>query len=103
MPMTNHHTRRRFLQAGSVLAVSAAGVLADNTQPAETGIERVGGPALKISLNAYSFSKLLNDFNKKRGGGISLIQLLDFCAKNNFDAIDPTGLLLPWLSGSAER
>jgi len=61
-----------------------------------SGADRpIGGPALKISLNAYSFSKLLNDFNKSRGPGVSLMALLDFCAKNNFDAIDPTGYFFP--------
>ena len=94
--MTNHHTRRDFLRTGSALALSAATALAENAGPTQTGIERVGGPALKVSLNAYSFSKLLNDFNKHReGGGISLMQLLDFCAKNNFDGIDPTGYFFP--------
>src|SRR5436305_450331 len=49
-----------------------------------------------ISLNAYSFSKLLNNYNKHReGDGISLMQLLDFCAKNNFDGFDPTGYFFP--------
>src|SRR3954467_6700871 len=94
--MTEHHTRRNFLRTGSALALSAASVFGDNTGPAQTGIERVGGPALRVSLNAYSFSKLLNDFNKHRGGGgISVTQLLDFCAKNNFDGIDPTGYFFP--------
>ena len=49
----------------------------------------------KVSLNAYSFSKALNDFNKQRGEGISLMALLDFCAKNGFDGIDPTGYFFP--------
>ena len=94
--MTNHHTRRNLLRTASALALSAATVLAEDSGAAQTGIERVGGPALKVSLNAYSFSKLLNDFNKHReGGGISLMQLLDFCAKNNFDGIDPTGYFFP--------
>jgi sugar phosphate isomerase/epimerase len=62
---------------------------------AQDPIQRVGGPALKVSLNAYSFSKLLNDQIKKRGPGVSLFDLLDFCAKNNFDAIDPTGYFFP--------
>ena len=62
---------------------------------AQEPIPRVGGANLKVSLNAYSFSKLLNDYNKHRGPGVSLMALLDFCAKNNFDAIDPTGYFFP--------
>jgi sugar phosphate isomerase/epimerase len=92
--MTNHQTRRAFLRAGSALGLCATTGLAEPAAP-QRAIERVGGPALKISLNAYSFSKLLNDFNKQRGPGISLVQLLDFCAKHNFDAIDPTGYFFP--------
>jgi len=37
----------------------------------------------------------LNDFNKGRGPGMSLFDLLDYCAKNNFDAVDPTGYFFP--------
>ena len=35
---------------------------------------------LKTSLNAYSFNKLLNDNLKGRGKGITLPDLLDYCA-----------------------
>src|SRR5581483_4874023 len=43
----------------------------------------------------YSFSKLLNDRNKHRGPGIGLMDLLDFCAKYNFDGLEPTGYFFP--------
>ena len=66
-----------------------------------TPIKRVGGPSLKVSLNAYSFNQLLNDHIKGRGKGITLMELLDFCAENNFDAIDPTGTF-PRLSQGAQ-
>src|SRR5437016_5424539 len=90
------HTRRDFLKAASVLSFCAAGVTpAGITAFAQGPIERVGGPCLKVSLNAYSFSKLLNDFNKQRGPGVSLMALLDFCAKTGFDGIDPTGYFFP--------
>ena len=52
-------------------------------------------PRLKISLNAYSFNKTLNDRLKGRGKGISLFELLDFCAEHDCDAIDPTGYFFP--------
>src|SRR5262249_23948587 len=52
-------------------------------------------PKLKVSLNAYSFNKLLNDNIRGRGDGVTLIQLVDFCAKYKFDAIDPTGYYFP--------
>jgi sugar phosphate isomerase/epimerase len=72
--------RERALFAGSA-----------GTQP----IKRVGDPALKVALNAYSFSKLLNDSVKRGRGGVDLFQLLDFCAKNNVDGFDPTGYFFP--------
>jgi len=105
--MTHHehtqqqHSRRSFLKAASVAAVcAAAGAVAApgvTTAPAlaPEPIRRPGGPQLKISLNAYCFAKLLNDPIKHRGPGISLFDLLEFCAKNNFDGIDPTGYYFP--------
>ena len=62
---------------------------------AQTPIKRVGGAQLKTSLNAYSFNKALNDQLKGRGKGMSLFDLLDFCAEQNFDALDPTGYFFP--------
>jgi sugar phosphate isomerase/epimerase len=58
-------------------------------------IERKGGAYVKTSLNAYSFSKALNDNIKGRGAGMTLFQLLDFAAENNFDAVDLTGYFFP--------
>ena len=50
---------------------------------------------LKVSLNAYSFARLLNDNLRGRGKGLTLFDLLDFCAEHNFEAIDPTGYYFP--------
>lgn len=89
--MITHPSRRSFLKASALIPLCGAGAVA----AARDAIPRVGGAQLKVSLNAYSFSKLLNDFNKKRGPGVSLMQLLDFCAKNDFDGFDPTGYFFP--------
>src|SRR5215207_11344461 len=96
-------TRRGFLRNASALTIAAAAAspgLAPNSARAAAATQESSeapsdGPCYKVSLNAYSFSKLLNDFNKQRGGGISLMQLLDFCAKQGFDGIDPTGYFFP--------
>src|SRR6266550_4332371 len=95
--MNHQPTRRGMLRAASALACCAAAGFPTlpSTALAQEPIQRVGGPSLKISLNAYSFSKLLNDQIKKRGPGTSLMDLLDFCAKNNFDGLDPTGYFFP--------
>jgi sugar phosphate isomerase/epimerase len=75
---------------------AALGVgFAESLARAETPIKRIGGPKLKTSLNAYSFNKALNDQLKGRGKGLSLFDLLDYCAEQNFDAIDPTGYFFP--------
>ena len=47
------------------------------------------GHKFKISLNAYSFNQPLRD------GEIDLFDILFFCAKYNFDAVDPTGYYFP--------
>ena len=50
---------------------------------------------LKTSLNAYSFNKMLNDSIKGRGEGITLIQVMEFAAKNKFEGFDATGYFFP--------
>jgi len=93
--MNNAPTRRDFFKTASVVTACAVGGLGVGSVFAQEPIERVGSSYLKVSLNAYSFAKLLNDYNKKRGPGVALPALLDFCAKNNFDAMDPTGYFFP--------
>ena len=63
--------------------------------PRRAPITRAGGSKLKISLNAYSFSGELNAYLKEPLTGMSLFDLLDFCAENDFDALDPTGYFFP--------
>jgi sugar phosphate isomerase/epimerase len=93
--MNHQHSRRGFIKAASTMAICAAGGIPQTTALAQEPVTRPGGPALKTSLNAYSFNKLLNDQLKNRGPGISLMDLLDFCAKHNFDGVDPTGYFFP--------
>jgi sugar phosphate isomerase/epimerase len=76
-------------------AAVGAGFATGTTALAQTPIQRAGGARLKLSLNAYSFNNLLNDHIKGRGKGMTLIELLDYCAQHNFDAIDPTGYYFP--------
>jgi sugar phosphate isomerase/epimerase len=89
--------RRNFLKSASLLPLcTASGLgLAGASAGAMEPIKRCGGPMLKISLNAYSFARLLNDHLRGRGKGLTLFDLLDFCAQHNFEAIDPTGYYFP--------
>src|SRR5207249_2203293 len=86
------------LKNAALVPLSAAiggGLQGTGAQAAVTPIQRVGGPRIKIALNAYSFSKLLNAHLKDGREGISLIQLVDFCARHGFDGFDPTGYFFP--------
>jgi len=83
-------SRRRFLQHALFTSAGIAGLGAGVTAAAgQEAIHRVGGPKLKTSLNAYSFNRYLSN------GDMTLDDLLEFCAKLNFDALDPTGYYFP--------
>jgi sugar phosphate isomerase/epimerase len=91
-------TRRHFLKSTALLPLAASVGGGLGATPAVAAVEppkRVGGPLLKVSCNAYSFAKLLNDQLQQRGPGISLFDLAEFCAKVGFDAFDPTGYYFP--------
>jgi sugar phosphate isomerase/epimerase len=80
--------RRNFIQGLSLLPLSGLAVAAPQATKKKSA-------TLKVSLNAYSFNKLLNDAIRGRGEGVTLMQLLDFCAKNKFDGFDATGYFMP--------
>lgn len=91
-------SRRDFLKTAAFAPLLAGAGLSLSSSIARAAIEppkRVGGPLLKVSCNAYSFGKLLNDQLQGRGPGMSLFDLCDFCAKVGFDAFDPTGYYFP--------
>ena len=93
--MNDPISRRNFLNHAALLPAAALGVNFGGVASAQSPIKRAGGAKLKTSLNAYSFNKMLNDNIKGRGKGISLLELLDYCAEQNFDGIDPTGYFFP--------
>lgn len=94
--MNDLHSRRSFLGRAALLPVCAASVLGALPASAKDPIRRVGGSALKVSCNAYSFARLLNNQLQNRGSvGMSLFDLADFCAKQDFDGIDVTGYYFP--------
>lgn len=87
--------RRGFLKRAALVPVAAAGLAAPGLLHAAAPAARVGEPRLKLSLNAFSFNGALMDGLAGKPGGISLFDVLDFCAKHDFDAIDPTGYYFP--------
>jgi len=80
--------RRKFLKHASALPLYAAGLASLAQAPAKKD-------KLKTALNAYSFTKLLNDNVKGRGEGKTLVQVLEFAAENKFDGFDATGYFFP--------
>jgi len=95
--MTSAWSRRDFIGNASLLPICAAAVagLGGAAALAQTPIKRAGAPRLKLALNAYSFAKMLNDRIKGRGTGMTLYELCEFCAENDFDGVDLTGYYFP--------
>lgn len=86
--MKKRIARRTFIKGS--MGLSALGMLGVTPSLAATSRLRAEPKHLfKLSLNLYSFNSLLRD------GTVNLFDLLDFCAKYNFEAIDPTGYYFP--------
>ena len=93
--MHSKSSRRHFLKSASVLPIglAAAGTTGISAMAAESASKAEGHP-LKISLNAYCFSKSLTAPDGGKAD-MTYFDVLEFCAKQNFDAIDPTGYYFP--------
>ncbi len=89
--MKNSIKRRNFLKTllGSPALATTGIFLTAQPMLQQDKIEKSAGSKLKISLNAYSFNELLTN------GSMTLDDLLDFCAANDFDAVDLTGYYFP--------
>ena len=85
--------RRSFLNAA--LLPAAAGLATPALLHAPTPVVRSGEPGLKMSLNAFSFNDALTAGLAGGPGGVSLFDVLDFCAQNDFEAIDATAYYFP--------
>ena len=101
---TKTTSRRDFLRGATAVPLAATGFSAAASlglvsEPAAAElrpIHREGSTMLKVSVNAFSFSRLLNTKVKHhREGGMDLFDLVDFCAKHNIDGFDPTGYFFP--------
>ncbi|SMO80031.1 sugar phosphate isomerase/epimerase family protein [Fodinibius sediminis] len=79
--------RKNFVKT-SVLAAGGFG-FSGQASFKQRGGGSVGNEHIKISLNAYSFNRYLQE------GDMDLEELLMYCAKLNFDAFDPTGYYFP--------
>jgi sugar phosphate isomerase/epimerase len=82
--------RRHFLlSAGIIPAGLSVFPAVENGIISLPGVDAKFTSYLRLSLNCYSFNSPL------REGKITLFDVLDFCAQNNIDAIDPTGYYFP--------
>ena len=91
-------SRRDFIKTASLLpwcATAGAGLFGAASAFAATPARRVGGPKLRLSLNAYSFNQLLLNQPQGKPPGLSLFDVLEFCALHDFEAIDPTAYYFP--------
>ncbi len=90
--------RRQFLGRSALLSLglaTAGSLLRPGSLLGAEPVKRPGGPRLKIGLNAYCFDPLLRENLKDAAKGMSLFDVLDYCAAENVDAIDPTGYYFP--------
>ncbi|MEQ1826928.1 MAG: sugar phosphate isomerase/epimerase family protein, partial [Pirellula sp.] len=89
-------TRRSLLQSAALLPLAAAtGISMRTTATATESTPKSTRSHLKTSINAYCFDPLLRENLKDPKTGMSLFDVLAFCAEQNVDAIDPTGYYFP--------
>jgi len=91
----NHQPKRRTFLKNAALLPGASAVLGMRAALAQKAEQGAKSARLKVSLNAYSFNKLLNDALRHRGPGVTLIGVLEFAAKSGFDGFDATGYYFP--------
>ena len=97
-------TRRAFLKRAVLLPTVAVSSLSfGRASAAAAPTRRVGGSHLRPSLNAYSFSDLLNARIKDPSKGLDLFQVCDFCARHDFEAVDLTGYFFPGYPKAPDR
>ena len=84
-------TRRSFTQSLAVTGIGAVGLplLGNYKKSDKTPYTNATRGKLKISLNAYSFDKPL------RQGTMSIMDMIDYCARVGFGGIELTGYYFP--------
>jgi sugar phosphate isomerase/epimerase len=90
------NTRRNFLKTASLFPLGMSLQSHSLIQPPSSQkTVNVPGAKIKLSLNAWSYNVPLNNFIKGQKPGMSLFDLLEECARLDFDAVDPTGYFFP--------
>ena len=95
--MNENPSRRDFIKNASAWPLGVAAGIGLHTDPGseQRPLQSSGGPRLKLSLNVYSFNGAL--LPPAAGGkpATTLFDVLDVCARENLDGIDPTGYYFP--------
>lgn len=86
-----HLTRRSFCRGAVLPLVASVAMPLAGSHANEKRVKRIGGSHLRVSLNAFSFDRLLRDNAEDPRKGVDLFGVCDFCAKLNIDAVDLTG------------
>ena len=98
--------RRNFLKNVSLLPM---GIMLGKTHLQESyemkGVLHSPGSTakIKLSLNAWSYYVPLYKYMRGEEGGMSLLDLLEECARLDLDAVDPTGYFFPGYPEVPER
>jgi sugar phosphate isomerase/epimerase len=108
--MEECNSRREFLKRAALapLGVAMGSLCALDAGAAESpvrGGRKAGGSRskIKLSLNAWSYYVPLNKHLAGQSGGMSLFDMLEECARLDFDAVDPTGYFFPGYPAVPER
>jgi sugar phosphate isomerase/epimerase len=108
--MKSINQRREFLKRAAMLPLGLAlanfsippGSAAQTSAPPSPARRRLPGK-IKLSLNAWSYYVPLNKHIKGESGGMSLFDMLEECARLDFEAVDPTGYFFPGYPAVPEK
>ena len=98
--------RRKFLKSAALLPLGLS--IANNAYPLSHNAQDVSPrpvatSKIKLSLNAWSYNVPLYNHIEGKEHGMSLFDLLEECARLDFDAVDPTGYFFPGYPEVPER
>ncbi|MFK7848931.1 MAG: sugar phosphate isomerase/epimerase family protein [Rhodothermales bacterium] len=95
MSIKSPQDRRQFLKNAAILPLGMA-LPKVKSAVTDNSLQRIDQDSkIKLSLNAWSYNVPLFKYRDGKEGGMSLFDLLDECARLDFDAVDPTGYFFP--------
>jgi sugar phosphate isomerase/epimerase len=99
--MTN---RRNFLKSALPLGLGLGVLPIQDVFGAQSqNFDKSPSSKIKVGLNAWSYYVQLYKYQKGEVGGMSLFDMLEECARLDFDAVDPTGYFFPGYPNRPER